>query len=84
MKKKATIILFPPDKSLEIDFLNSLTETQKFQFYQIAEIMLADFLIDGEPLIKRMLQHTIKTQQKKILALRKENEELKNLLNEKR
>ena len=76
MKKKATIILFPPQKTLEIDFLDSLTEQQKFQFYQIMEIMLHEELEDSNLPLKKMLQKTIKDQQKEILRLR---EEIKNL-----
>ena len=73
-KKKATLILFPIEKSLEFDFLSSLTEHQTFQFFQILDNIEKESMVGKTDSFNAMLQKKCKDQQKEISRLRKEIE----------
>lgn len=69
-KKRATIILFPIEKSLEFDFMKSLTEEQTFQFFQIIDNMEKEFSKGKLNRFNALLQHKCKSQQREIRKLR--------------
>lgn len=73
MKKKAKIIEFPIEKTLEIQFMQSLSQKQLFQFFQIMENIAEDESKNSAYTLNNMLNQECKN-------LKQENARLKKII----
>lgn len=73
MKKKAKIIEFPIEKTLEVEFMQSLSPQQLFKFFQIMDNIAEDTNKNNAYTINNTLLQECKT-------LKQENARLKKII----